>query len=199
MTESQSFDFHTHNPQAAPGTAIINLPRQALLAPDEYPVTEGALYSAGLHPWWTDEPLEREWEGLQHWAGHPQVVAIGECGLDLLRGGSIDIQMRLLRDQMNLAAACGKPVILHCVRAWHLLLPLRREWPHELRMVVHGFRGKPALARQLLTAGFELSFGPHRNAESYALTPPGLRHNETDAPDPASDPAVPTDGKAPKN
>ena len=40
--------------------------------------------------------------------------------------------------------------------------------------------GGPALARQLLDAGIDLSFGRRYNPASLALTPPDRRHFETD-------------------
>ena len=60
------------------------------------------------------------------------------------------------------------------------LLALRRRLRPQVRWTVHGFRGKPALALQLLQTGMDLSFGGRYCAESYALTPPDRRHRETD-------------------
>ena len=82
---------------------------------------------------------------------------------------------------------------MHYDRAFHHKLALRTQPPNTAghtnkanqtpapRMVIHGLRGGATLARQLLSAGFELSFGPRHNADSYQLTPPHLRHQETDA------------------
>lgn len=199
-------DYHTHNPNIPPGTGIINLSRAVIQAPDTFQPVPGGLYSAGIHPWWTsDEHLEQEQRGVAQLAQHPQVVVIGECGLDTLRGGSLDRQLALLKWHIQLAAAVRKPLTLHCVRAFHLLLALSKELKAQAsqtaqaspisqisptiqplpvllpRMVIHGFRGGPALAAQLLSAGFELSFGPRHNPASFQQTPPHLRHQETDA------------------
>lgn len=184
-------DYHTHNPNIPPGTGIINLPRAVILAPDTFRPVPGGLYSAGIHPWWTaDDDLDHELAGVARLARHPQVVAIGECGLDTLRGGPLDRQLAILKWHIQLAETVKKPLTLHCVRAFHLLLALRKQQTHQTaqanqtstpRMVIHGFRGGPALASQLLSAGFELSFGPRHNPVSYQLTPPHLRHQESDA------------------
>ncbi|MBR6482078.1 MAG: hydrolase TatD, partial [Bacteroidaceae bacterium] len=48
------------------------------------------------------------------------------------------------------------------------------------RWTVHGFRGGPKLAEQLLDAGMDISFGLHHNADSLRLTPEHRRHFETD-------------------
>ena len=184
-------DYHTHNPNIPPGTGIINLSRAVIQAPDTFRPVPGGLYSAGIHPWWTaEEYLEQEQAGVAQLARHPQVVAIGECGLDTLRGGSLDRQLAILKWHIQLAIAVKKPLTLHCVRAFHHLLALRKQPANQTapayqtatpRMVIHGFRGGPALAAQLLSAGFELSFGPRHNPASYQLTPPHLRHQESDA------------------
>lgn len=173
-------DFHTHNLNAVPGTAIVNLPEEALLNPECFPLVDGGLYSAGIHPWWTVDDLDRLWAGLQTWAGHAQVVAIGECGLDKLRGAGVEVQKDIFVRQLELAERRSLPVTIHCVKAFDQLLALRKTLRPSVQWTVHGFRGKPELAKQLLAAGFNLSFGKHLNAESYAMTPAERRYRETD-------------------
>ena len=163
-----------------PGTAIVNLPEEALLSPEDFPLVEGGLYSAGIHPWWTEHDLDRLWNGLLAWAGHAQVVAIGECGLDKLRGASMEVQKEIFVRQLELGEHLSLPVTIHCVKAFDQLLSLRKTLRPSVQWTVHGFRGKPELAKQLLAAGFNLSFGKHFNAESYALTPDARRYRETD-------------------
>lgn len=175
-------DFHTHDLSAAPGTAIVNLPLEWTVRPEAFRPVAGGLYSAGIHPWWTaDEALATAvYAGLERLLPHPQIVALGECGIDRLRGAEMARQAEWLRRQVVLAERYGLPVTLHCVRAFDVLLALHKRWRPTTRWTVHGFRGKPALARQLLDAGFDLSFGRRCNAESLALTPPDRRHRETD-------------------
>lgn len=176
----ENFDFHTHNLQALPGSAIVNLPQEALLHPETFSLVEGVSYSAGVHPWWTDGDWQALWEGVVHWTAHPQVVALGECGLDALRGADWAVQEAVFLRHLYWAEECHLPVTIHCVRAFDRLLRLRKTVRPQMKWTIHGFRGKPQLARQLLEAGFDLSFGARRNAESWALTPPDRRHWETD-------------------
>lgn len=187
-------DFHTHDIHTPPGEGIVCLPQEVLLSPECWLDEEGhlpdaqrgAMYAAGIHPWWTaadDFDLEAHLAGLRRLLPLPEVVQLGECGFDRLRGATIEQQCRVFEAQVELSEAFGVPMTLHCVRAYDVLLAeLRRLRPAQ-RWTVHGFRGKPALARQLLDAGLDLSFGPLRNEESYALTPPERRHDETDASD----------------
>ena len=75
------------------------------------------MYSVGLHPWQTDTPLlaRQLLDRLPAWLAHPQVVAVGECGLDALRGADLKVQTEYLTEQLAWAgiwtargAACGK-------------------------------------------------------------------------------------------
>lgn len=174
-------DYHTHDPRVAPGSAIINLPLDTVLHPETFQPQAGALYSVGVHPWWTEMGTEQLLDGVEKLAQHPQIVAIGECGLDPLKGATIERQIEILKHQLLLAERVEKPVTLHLVRTFHLILPLYREICPKQRWVIHGFRGKPTLAQQLLDAGFDLSFGQRYNADSYRLTPDDRKHHETDS------------------
>lgn len=174
-------DFHTHNLAAAPGTAIVNIPREALLAPSNFSLAEGGMYSVGIHPWWTEseEEIALMWENVETWAKNEQIVAIGECGFDRLRG-NLEAQQRLFLLHVRLSEHLEKPLTIHCVRAFDLLLAAKKELKPRMTWTVHGFRGRPTLARQLLDAGFDLSFGTRYNPESFRITPPSRRHTETD-------------------
>lgn len=176
----EDFDFHTHNLKALPGRAIVNLPQEALLYPETFPLLEGASYSAGVHPWWINSDWQTLWKGVELWAVHPQVVALGECGLDLLHDGDWVVQEMVFLRHLILAEELHLPVTIHCVRAFDRLLRLRKTVRPQMKWTVHGFRGKPQLARQLLEAGFDLSFGARRNEDSWAITPPERRHWESD-------------------
>lgn len=140
-------DIHTHNPQAV--DAVINLER------GETPARADALYSVGWHPWWGSANVDFQW--VEQTARMPQVVMIGECGIDRLRGGEIAPQVELTRRHALLAERLRKPLILHIVRAWSEILALRKELRPTVPWIIHGFRGNAALARQLIDAGFYLS------------------------------------------
>lgn len=175
-------DFHTHNLLAPPGTAIVNLPEEWTLRPDLFRPQPGALYSAGIHPWWTvdAERTRRMVDALPRLLEHPQVVRVGECGLDKLCGAPLQTQIEVFEAQAAMAEAFGLPMTLHIVRAFDVLLRLKKQLRPTVRWTVHGFRGGPALARQLLAAGLDLSFGLRFNAAAYDLTPAERRWRETD-------------------
>ena len=173
-------NFHTHD-LTAPMPAIINMPQEWLLHPEGAQLRVDAMYSVGIHPWWTaDAAWEDLKEGFYLWAQHPQVVRIGECGLDKLKGGTIEEQERAFLIQVESAERFEKPLTIHCVKAFDRLLALHKQLRPKQRWTIHGFRGKPELAQQLLTADFDLSFGAHYNQDAFALCPPARRHRETD-------------------
>ena len=164
----QVADIHTHNPLA--DNAIINLDRL------ETPSRPEALYSVGWHPWWGTQEVDFEW--VERTAASPQVALIGECGIDRLRGGDIPAQIELTRRHALLAEKLHKPLILHIVRAWAEILALHKELRPTVPWIIHGFRGKPALARQLTAAGFHLSTLP--STPLPPDLPPAQLHHETD-------------------
>ena len=178
------FDFHTHRLDTPPGRGIVSLPQPIVRRPQLWQPQHGAFYAAGIHPWWTadeDFVLDDYLDALSHLLALPEVVQVGECGLDRLRGADLDTQCAVFAAQVALAEQHHRPMTLHVVRAFDVILALRKRLHPRQRWTIHGFRGKPALARQLLDAGFDLSFGLHHNPDSLAITPPDRRHFETDA------------------
>lgn len=166
-------DIHRHVlGDAAPDEVVVNL------EPGQQPDGQG-WYSAGIHPWQAAE-AERYWPWLEQVATNPRVVAIGEAGLDALRGPDLDTQQPVFERQAKLAEHVGKPLIIHAVRCWPQLIVLRRRLKPTQPWIIHGFRGKPQLAQQLLDHGFSLSYGRRYNQASYDLTPPDRRYHETD-------------------
>lgn len=165
-------DCHSHNLEAT--DAIINV------GPDFNAFADGRFYSIGVHPWDSAGATDLQLQQLSRLARLPQVVAIGEAGIDKLRGASRERQIELLRAQALLAEEVAKPLIIHCVGAWEDILRLHRELSPGQPWIIHGFRGKPELARQLLAAGLYLSLGEHFNPETAKIVPLDRLLVETD-------------------
>jgi len=88
------------------------------------------------------------------------VIAVGEIGLDKVRGASIDKQIEIFEKQVQIAEKLQKPVVIHCVRAWAELIESRKRLKPTTPWAIHGFRGQSELAKQLIDYGMYLSFGP---------------------------------------
>ncbi|MBO4870851.1 MAG: TatD family hydrolase [Muribaculaceae bacterium] len=167
-------DIHTHHDTA----------QQALIStsPDIFSPKEGCYYSLGIHPWNTLEPFELSFDRLHALARHRQVIAIGETGLDALRGAPLDVQLALFKQHLELACEVNKPLIVHCVKAWQPLIKAWRETVahDQVKMAIHGFRGNINVAQTLINEGFYLSFGPKYNPETLLATPSNRLLLETD-------------------
>ena len=90
-------------------------------------------------------------------------------------------QTALVRRHIALADQLCCPLVLHVVGGWHLLLRERRAHPEGV-WVVHGFRGKPALLRQLEEAHMEVSLHPQYRWEEVPKQPFFLESDESSIP-----------------
>ena len=169
---------HTHSSEFKNYPAIRNLTfveAGKIFASD----TEG-LFSVGFHPWHADEFSEDLQNKLTAWSSDPRFIAIGECGLDKNSKVSFEVQSRVFEFQVALSEKACKPMIIHCVGRFNELLELKKKLNPHQQWIIHGFRGKPELAKQVLTSGCALSFGEHFNPESVSLTPTDRLFIETD-------------------
>ncbi len=75
----------------------------------------GVLFAtAGVHPHHAADLTVEALPALEAAAREPEVVAVGECGLDYFRDFSPrDLQRRAFHWQLEVAARVGKPVFLH--------------------------------------------------------------------------------------
>ena len=149
-------DFHTH---------------QVPVSKNVIAIVEGR-DTWGIHPWKADETFVVPDLSAK--------LAIGECGLDGLRGPSMAVQESVFLEQIRLSEELGKPLIIHCVKAFDRLLQLRKELNPKQSWMFHGFRGKPQQLRSLLDAGFFVSFGFQHNEESLRICPIDRLLLETD-------------------
>ena len=162
------FNFHTYSIDEEP--CLLNVDTANLLL--SYPAH--VKLSVGLHPWKVTKAWEEPFDAVRTAAKREDVWAIGECGLDKVQGEELSLQMEAFRAHIALAEEVQKPMVIHCVRAFDELLMLRRELETSCKRegrepqpwVIHGFRGKPEQAKQLMTKGMLFSFGHQYNVET---------------------------------
>ncbi len=117
-------------------------------------------YSAGLHPWYiTELNWESDLETLSNLLKNEKVVALGECGLDALRGVDMKLQEKIFIAQLNLAEKHNLPVVVHCVRAYNELIKICKTQKIKTPIIVHGFKSRANVLKSLINAGFYISFG----------------------------------------
>ncbi|MDR1116318.1 MAG: TatD family hydrolase [Tannerella sp.] len=161
-------DIHSHQPPVHPeDIAIISVDLRnphlpsGFLSGDRQSPSSPALnsFAVGIHPWQPDPHLM---DKVREYAVMPSVAAIGETGLDKMTAkdeNTFRLQQELFAAHTRLAEEVGKPLIIHCVRAWDELLHVRKTLKPSMPWIIHGFRGNEILAGQLINAGLYLSFG----------------------------------------
>ena len=145
--------------------------------------------AVGFHPTDLDKFSKRAFDEVKQLASHPKVVAIGEIGIDyywVKEREQRAFQLEALQQQLTLAAAINKPVIIHMREqddAWLGqasldLLRILSEWHRELEAqdhplaekpgVLHSFNGNLETAQKALALHFYIGVtGPvtYKNAE----------------------------------
>ncbi|VDZ56334.1 Deoxyribonuclease TatD [Serratia odorifera] len=114
--------------------------------------------TAGVHPHHASEWNTQTAEQLRALAGRPEVVAIGECGLDFNRNFSTpDQQEAAFSAQLALAADLQMPVFLHCREAHSRFVALLSPWLDKLpAAVVHCFTGTAEELTDCLSLGLSV-------------------------------------------
>ncbi len=184
------YDIHTHD-SVTVGADDDGVPRQRLhYILNVYPLgfeyakdsDQCPWFSCGVHPWYSED-ADPQINFLQEIANDPRIVAIGETGLDKLKGPGLDIQKEVFTKQAQLAEKLQKPLIIHCVKAWDELLHLKKTMHPNQPWIIHGYRGKPELTKQLISHGFFFSIGERFNADSVREIPIDRLFCETDLSD----------------
>jgi TatD DNase family protein len=116
--------------------------------------------SIGIHPWYTNEEVfEKQLQLLRLILKNNRVFAIGECGLDRLKGPTLSLQEKIFINQIRISEEFRKPIIIHSVRSYSELLSIKKIVNPKVKMIIHGFNGGLEMAEKLCNRGFYLSFG----------------------------------------
>ncbi|MBN2043724.1 MAG: TatD family hydrolase [Anaerolineales bacterium] len=143
--------------------------RAAVAFAEKYEIIFAAV---GVHPnsaatWEADTRTQ-----LAVLAQHPKVVAIGEIGLDFYWDTTPKpLQRKVFRQQLELAAEAGLPVVIHDREAHDELIPLLVDWQENLEAeglrlaekpgVMHSYSGNIRQAQNVLQSGYYLGItGP---------------------------------------
>jgi len=148
--------------------------------------------TAGVHPHHAPQLTADALEGLRGLLARPDVLAVGECGLDYFRDfAPRDAQRRAFERQLALAIETGKPLFLHQRDAHEDFVALLRAAGAGLpRAVAHCFTGSRAEAEEYLALGLYLGItgwicderrGAHL-LEVVRAVPAGRLMLETDGP-----------------
>ena len=154
--ELKFIDIHTHTEESSESLLqIINLNLES-------PCPKQGFYSYGIHPWALDDAdfqAEKALQTLEEKLKLPQVLALGEAGLDKIHKATFEQQNKLFERQIELSEALQKPMILHDVRSHNEIITLRKKHKAKQPWILHGFSGTEQDIKQLIGQGFYLSVG----------------------------------------
>ena len=117
--------------------------------------------TVGVHPHDAAKFDKRTAVDLDALCEHPEVLAVGEIGLDYHYDNSPrKLQRHVFIQQMEIAATRGMPIVIHTRDAWGDTLELlERHWAGDgMRGIMHCFTGNSEQALRCLNLGFLLSF-----------------------------------------
>lgn len=166
------------------GTDLASSARAlALAVPDE-----GVYAAVAIHPHEVHTVTRPDLDALGRLAADARVVAVGETGLDRVRGAPLEAQVDAFRMHVRLARARALPLVIHCREAYPLLLEILEE-EEAGTVIMHAFSGSAETASTCARRGYFISVaGPvtFRNAGAAAevarTVPLDRLLLETDAP-----------------
>lgn len=128
---------------------------------------------------------------IEKLAARPEVLAVGETGLDYFRTGEAGVaeQQRSFREHVAMAKRLDKALVIHDREAHEDVIRILREEGAPERTVFHCYSGDAEMARTCAEQGWFMSFAGNvtfKNAQALrdalAVAPPELVLVETDAP-----------------
>ena len=156
MMNPPFIDIHTHTAKSC-----VNLIQVINLDLNQQGPEQG-YYSYGIHPWAFDDAefqAEKALQILEKKLKLPQVIALGEAGLDKMHKASFEKQIELFERQIELSETLQKPMILHDVKSHNEIIVLRKKHKAVQPWILHGFSGTEQDVRQLIGQGIYLSVG----------------------------------------
>lgn len=118
----------------------------------------------GLHPVYLDEHRPEDLRELAEWltrlAGHRQLCAVGEIGLDyFIETLDRERQQTLFDAQLQLAADINLPALIHVRRSHAAVIATLKRFKLKRAGIIHAFAGSKEEAREYIRLGFKLGLG----------------------------------------
>ncbi|MBT2338687.1 MULTISPECIES: TatD family hydrolase [Pseudomonas] len=118
----------------------------------------------GLHPVYLDQHRPEDITHLRDWltrlAGHRQLCAVGEIGLDYyLETLDRERQQALFEAQLQLAADFDLPALIHVRRSHAAVIATLKRLGTRRAGIIHAFAGSLEEAREYIKLGFKLGLG----------------------------------------
>ncbi len=117
--------------------------------------------AVGIHPNHCKESTEEDWSAIQHLASDPEVVAIGETGLDRHWDYCpIEIQKTWFARHIELSFETQKPLVIHMRDCESDILSMLEAHQRngQILGIMHSFAGQWETASRCLEMGMYISF-----------------------------------------
>jgi TatD DNase family protein len=119
----------------------------------------GVFAAVGIHPNDAAEARSDDWAMIQKLASLPEVVAIGETGLDRHWDRTpFDIQQDYFARHLDLAHELDRPIIIHSRDCHADIVAQLKALARPVKGVLHSFTGTWSEAQEILELGLHLSF-----------------------------------------
>ncbi|MBC7421279.1 MAG: TatD family hydrolase [Bdellovibrio sp.] len=128
---------------------------------NKYPKNFGLCF--GLHPYFVSDHEYEDCEAALDQLAQllPAAMALGEAGLDFrphIMKESQTLQIEMFENQIELAKAFEKPMVLHIVQAHDKAIQIFDLWDApERKGFVHAFNGSYEVAKKYIDKGFHIS------------------------------------------
>jgi len=118
----------------------------------------------GLHPVYLDQHQPEDLPELGDWltrlAGHRQLCAVGEIGLDyFIETLDRERQQTLFDAQLQLAVDFDLPALIHVRRSHAAVIATLKRFRLKRAGIIHAFAGSKEEAREYIKLGFKLGLG----------------------------------------
>ncbi|MBU1108383.1 MAG: TatD family hydrolase [Candidatus Riflebacteria bacterium] len=165
----------------------IKTSKQAIEIARQYPTCSALV---GIHPHDAAEASPETADQLRHLADLPEVVGIGEIGLDFHYNFSPpEVQIAVFKSLWSLAAELNMPAVIHVREAFDEFFAAIHDLPTPPRVMLHCFSGDLEIARRATDMGFHFSIGGALTFTKSEMTravfkffPADKIHLETDCP-----------------
>lgn len=115
----------------------------------------------GIQPNYASQAAASDWDEIVRLSKHPQVVGIGETGLDKYWDHApLDVQQDYFRRHLQLSREITKPFVVHCREAEAEVLEMLEDdfQNGPLNGLMHSFCGDAAMAAKCIEMGMYISF-----------------------------------------
>jgi TatD DNase family protein len=172
---------------------VLSLPAQAHSSEAIYSKVNGKVKIScclGIHPWFIilqgnslnnvsvknidlafyERQLKQAVKTQSNTNSHDNIVAIGECGIDVFKAkknteseqaltDNLNLQQAFFEMQLHIAKQYDLPVVVHHCQSHQLILPLLKKVKLSRAGVIHAFSGSYQQAKDYVDLGFKLGIG----------------------------------------